>query len=110
MTANRISTILMQWSVSVAVIIVVAVTTVPVQAQTTGANSATKRSATAAARPGREVTIKETFEPAFAIEPLAHKIEGRVGDVIGFKFKVQSSNRPAKIEVAAFVLVSLVML
>ena len=97
---NRISE-MPNRSVPIAVIIVIAVALAPIQAQTTAAKPSTKRSATAAARPGREVTIKETFEPAFAIEPLAHKIEGRAGDVIGFKFKIQSSNRPAKVEVAA---------
>jgi hypothetical protein len=49
----------------------------------------------------RQVTIQQNFEPTFSIEPLANRVEGRAGDVVAFQFKIQSMNRPAKIEVAA---------
>lgn len=53
-------------------------------------------------RPGgdRQITVRETFEPTFSIEPLSHRLEGRSGDVMPFKFKIQTANRTANIEVA----------
>lgn len=48
-----------------------------------------------------QITVKETFEPSFQIEPLSHKIEGRPSEVIPFKFTVTSANSPSEIEVSA---------
>ncbi len=60
------------------------------------------RPGTAAAKAkGRQVTIQRSFEPSFSIEPLAHPIAGRSGDVVPFRFKVESFKREARIEVAA---------
>lgn len=68
--------------------------------QSTGSTAkSTKRSGTRVANP-REVTITETFEPSFSIEPLSHRIEGRSGDVVPFKFKLETSNRKANVEVS----------
>jgi hypothetical protein len=67
---------------------------------TSSTAKSTKRTGTRVANP-REVTITETFEPSFSIEPLSHRIEGRSGDVIPFKFKLETSNRRANVEVTA---------
>jgi hypothetical protein len=66
---------------------------------TSSSAKSTKRSGTRVANP-REVTITETFEPSFSIEPLSHRIEGRSGDVVPFKFKLETSNRKANVEVS----------
>lgn len=47
----------------------------------------------------RQVTVTQTFEPAFRIEPLVHRLEGRRGDVIQFQFRVETKNKDADIEV-----------
>jgi hypothetical protein len=45
------------------------------------------------------VTVQETFEPSFRIEPLLHRITGRSGDVIPFEFTIESTNRTTNVEV-----------
>ncbi|HBE66990.1 MAG TPA: hypothetical protein DDW52_02470, partial [Planctomycetaceae bacterium] len=47
----------------------------------------------------RQVTVTQTFEPAFRIEPLVHRLEGRRGDVLQFQFRVETKNKDADIEV-----------
>jgi hypothetical protein len=47
----------------------------------------------------RRVSVTESFEPAFSIEPLAHSITGNSGDVIPFEFKIESTNGASNIEV-----------
>lgn len=49
--------------------------------------------------PGKRVAVQETFDPTFRIEPLSHRITGRGGDVIPFKFSIESANRDTTIEV-----------
>ncbi len=70
------------------------------RAASPGNSSATKGTADSN-RKGRQVTIQQSFDPTFSIEPLTHRVDGRGGDVVAFKFKIQSVNRPAKVEVAA---------
>jgi len=50
--------------------------------------------------PPREISVTQSFEPAFAIEPLSHRIEGRSNEVIPFQFKIESANRDAQVEVS----------
>lgn len=47
----------------------------------------------------REVTVTQTFEPAFRIEPLVHRVHGRRGDILQFQFRVETKNKDANIEV-----------
>lgn len=49
--------------------------------------------------PEKRVTVQETFDPTFRIEPLSHRVTGRGGDVIPFKFSIESANRDTSIEV-----------
>lgn len=46
------------------------------------------------------VTIDNTFEPSFTVEPLVQRIEGRQGDVLQFQFRVSTQKPTAKIEVS----------
>jgi len=48
---------------------------------------------------GSRVTIRETFEPTFRIEPLNQRISGRSGSLVAFKFLMESSNREARVQV-----------
>lgn len=50
-------------------------------------------------RSNREISVTETFEPAFTIEPLAVRMSGRPSEVLPFEFIIESDNRPASIEV-----------
>jgi hypothetical protein len=52
-----------------------------------------------AQRANREISVQETFEPSFRIEPLMHRINGRAGDVIPFEFTIESANRSTNVEV-----------
>jgi len=45
------------------------------------------------------VTVQETFDPTFKIEPLTQRIGGRGGEVVAFRFLIESANQPAEIEV-----------
>lgn len=47
----------------------------------------------------RRVNVTQTFVPAFGIEPLVQKIEGRKGDVMQFQFQVTAKNKDADVEV-----------
>lgn len=47
----------------------------------------------------RRVSIQETFQSAFLIEPLVQRLSGRSGNTLGFKFKVESANKETRIEV-----------
>ncbi len=46
-----------------------------------------------------EVTIQETFKPSFRVEPLVQRFSGRRGEVIPFRFLVESTSRDADIEI-----------
>ncbi|MEQ1826325.1 MAG: hypothetical protein ABL921_10270 [Pirellula sp.] len=48
---------------------------------------------------GTRISVQESFEPTFRIEPLSHRINGRGGDIIPFKFAIESANRDTTIEV-----------
>lgn len=48
----------------------------------------------------RQGTVTQNFDPAFHIEPLVQKLEGRRGDVVRFQFKVTPANKDAEIEVS----------
>ncbi len=48
---------------------------------------------------GKEVSVTESFEPTFRIEPLSQSYKGRNGAVTGFEFTLESTNRDAEIEV-----------
>ncbi len=52
-----------------------------------------------AQRANKALTVQETFEPSFQIEPLLHRITGRSGDVIPFEFTIESANRTTNVEV-----------
>jgi hypothetical protein len=47
----------------------------------------------------RAVSVQQTFEPTFSIEPLSHRIPGRGGDVLPFSFSIESNNRETEVEV-----------
>ncbi len=46
------------------------------------------------------VTIKETFAPAFRIEPLVNRISGRPGDIIQFRFDIEATNLTNEVSIA----------
>lgn len=48
----------------------------------------------------RKVSVTQTFEPAFRIEPLVHRLNGRRGDILQFQFQVETKNKDADIEVS----------
>ncbi len=48
---------------------------------------------------GQTVNIQETFQSAFAIEPLVQRLSGRSGTTLGFKFKLESFNRETRIDI-----------
>lgn len=48
---------------------------------------------------GEKLTVQETFDPTFRIEPLTQRINGRGGEVVAFRFMIESANQPAEIEV-----------
>lgn len=48
---------------------------------------------------GKEVSVTESFEPSFRIEPLSQHLSGKSGAIVGFEFSVESANREADIEV-----------
>lgn len=48
----------------------------------------------------RKVSVTQTFEPAFRIEPLVHRLDGRRGDILKFQFRVETKNKDADIEVS----------
>lgn len=70
----------------------------PAYAQSSN-SSAEGNSAKKNSRSNREVSVTETFEPAFRIEPLLIKHKGKPNDVVDFKFTIESSNRGTSIEV-----------
>jgi len=47
----------------------------------------------------RSVTVQDTFNPAFQIEPLVQRISGRRGEVLHFQFALQTLNRDTDIEI-----------
>lgn len=53
----------------------------------------------AAAQTRRSVTVQDTFNPAFQIEPLVQRITGRRGEVLHFQFTLQTLNRDTDIEI-----------
>jgi hypothetical protein len=73
------------------------------QASQSGAagNSQAAKSQTGNPKPNarQRVTVQETFDPTFKIEPLTQRISGRGGEVVAFKFMIESANQPADIEV-----------
>ncbi len=48
----------------------------------------------------QRVTVRESFEPTFHIEPLVQRLSGRRGSVLPFEFKVEATNRDTEVEVA----------
>ncbi len=48
----------------------------------------------------REISVTETFEPTFSIEPLSHRLTGRENEVIPFAFKIEARNKDADLEIA----------
>ncbi len=54
---------------------------------------------TAVAQP-RSVTVRESFEPTFHIEPLVQRLSGRRGSVQPFEFNVEATNRDTEVDVA----------
>lgn len=48
----------------------------------------------------RSVTVRESFEPTFHIEPLVKRLSGRRGAVLPFEFEVEATNRDTEVEVA----------
>ncbi len=46
-----------------------------------------------------EVTVQETFKPTFRIEPLVQRFSGRRGEIIPFRFLVESSSRDTEVEI-----------
>ena len=47
----------------------------------------------------RSVTVQDTFNPAFQIEPLVQRVSGRRGEVLHFQFVLQTLNRDTDIEI-----------
>ncbi len=47
----------------------------------------------------RQVTVQDTFNPAFQIEPLVQRLSGRRGEVLHFQFNLQTLNRDTDIEI-----------
>jgi hypothetical protein len=70
-----------------------------VAAQVQKPTGATKPGTKPGTRPNREISVTETFEPAFKIEPLSRRITGRPSEVIPFEFVIESNDRPAKVEI-----------
>ncbi len=48
---------------------------------------------------GGAVTVQQSFEPSFSIEPLSHRLAGRPGDLLTFQFTLRSDERDTNIEV-----------
>ena len=48
---------------------------------------------------GKEISVTESFEPTFRIEPLSQNFKARSGAVVSFEFTLESANRDADIEV-----------
>lgn len=48
----------------------------------------------------RTLTVRESFEPTFHIEPLVQRLSGRRGSVLPFEFKVEATNRDTEVEIA----------
>jgi hypothetical protein len=48
----------------------------------------------------REVSVQDKFEPAFNIEPLFHKLRGRGGDAISFKFQILARDASSEVEIS----------
>ncbi|MCC6508236.1 MAG: hypothetical protein IT423_03960, partial [Pirellulaceae bacterium] len=48
----------------------------------------------------RTITVRESFEPAFHIEPLVQRLSGRRNDVLRFEFKVEATNKDTILDVA----------
>jgi hypothetical protein len=61
--------------------------------------SANKSNQATKPKPNRNLSITESFEPAFSIEPLSRKLVGRPGDVMPFEFKIESTKDSSNIEV-----------
>lgn len=47
----------------------------------------------------KTMSVTESFEPTFRIEPLSHHILGQAGTVTSFEFLLESANRETEIEV-----------
>lgn len=65
---------------------------------------ATGGSRTSSGKPkssGTPVTITQTVQHAFKIEPIVQMMEGRKGDVIPFEFDIESAGRETKVEIQA---------
>ncbi len=48
----------------------------------------------------RSVTVRESFEPTFHIEPLVQRVSGRRGSILPFEFQVEATNRDTEVDVA----------
>ncbi len=48
----------------------------------------------------KKVTVRESFEPTFRIEPLVQRLTGRRSAVLPFEFDVEATNRDTEVEVA----------
>ncbi|MCY2983287.1 MAG: hypothetical protein NTY15_06560 [Planctomycetota bacterium] len=48
---------------------------------------------------GKEISVTESFEPTFRIEPLTQSLTGRTGAIVPFEFTLEAANRNAEIEV-----------
>lgn len=58
-----------------------------------------KRSNTAAANGPRRVTLTQTVEPSFHIEPIVHRFKGRRGTTIPFQFEIRSTGKAMNVTV-----------
>jgi len=76
---------------SAIVVIVPFTTTVHGQSTTSGPKASNK---------GKEISVTESFEPTFRIEPLSHHLTAKNGAIVSFEFSVESANRDADIEVS----------
>ncbi len=50
------------------------------------------------------IKVQDTFKPTFHVEPLVQRYSGRRGEVIPFRFKVESSSRDADLEILPIML------
>ena len=48
---------------------------------------------------GKAISVTESFEPTFRIEPLTQSLTGRTGAIVPFEFTIEAANRNAEIEV-----------
>jgi len=63
------------------------------------AQDSKKATSTRGTRNPKTMSVTESFEPAFRIEPLSHHLIGQSGTVTSFEFSLESANRETEIEV-----------